>query len=378
MAAPARAAMTGTSWNEPTLVAFGPVVVFFSSAPIRNVLRGLSNDFRRPPVTRLLRSAKISARGERVRVLVAGSAGAIGAPTVRLLAGAGYEVFGTTRSVRRAGEVRSLGAEPVILDALDVGATEAAFDRVRPECVVHLLTALPAKGARRASELEPTNRLRTHGTSNLVDAAVAAGVRRIVAESMILGYGSSSEPRPALTEDQPFGLGGGSASAALRSLEDQVLEANRSRGLEGIVLRYGLLYGPSVGSTEYLVRMLRRRLVPLPGRADGVGSWIHAADAATATVAALERGEPGTVYNVADDEPVAMRSYLEEMARAIGAPAPPTLPEWLVARISPSAARWANRHLAVSNQRLREHLRVTPAFPTYREGLADVGSRADT
>ncbi len=204
-----------------------------------------------------------------------------------------------------------------------------------PDAVVHVLTALPKTGPRRRSHLEATNALRTRGTANLIQAAVAGGARRLMAESNTLGYGHGGqevvdEARP-LMEQAPLrsfqdGLD------TIRSLEEQVLQASRSGQIEGIALRYGLFYGPGAG-TDYMLRMLRRRLLPLPGGGGGVASWIHVEDAASATVAALEKGRPGQAYNVVDDEPVSFRDFFTELARMGAAPPPRSIPVW-VARLA--------------------------------------------
>jgi nucleoside-diphosphate-sugar epimerase len=195
--------------------------------------------------------------------------------------------------------------------------------RAAPDVVVHLLTALPAGGPTRASDLAATNRLRRTGTTNLLAAAVAAGTRRLVAESMVLAHGFGDFGATPLTEAEPLRPPGRTEAAlvgAVRDLERQVLEADAA--IEGIVLRYGMLYGAATGSTQAMVRKLRRRQLPLPGGGHGSISWIHLDDATTATVAALERGRPGEVYNVVDDEPVPWRDYTTQLARVAGAPPP--------------------------------------------------------
>src|SRR6185436_7410936 len=106
--------------------------------------------------------------------------------------------------------------------------------------VIHQLTAIPKAGVRSARDLAPTNRLRVEGTRNLIDAAVAAGARRIVVGSFAVFRGGPSSDVP---EDMR------EASEAVRSMECQTLEASRRGRIEGVVLRYGLFYGPEAGST---------------------------------------------------------------------------------------------------------------------------------
>jgi nucleoside-diphosphate-sugar epimerase len=309
-----------------------------------------------------------------MRVLVAGATGAIGRPVVRRLVAAGHRVSGLTRSPAKMALVKELGATPVLADALDAGWLEAAVAAAAPEAVIHLLTALPPAGPRRYRDLEPTNRLRRQGTANLLSAAANVGARRFVAESVILVYGDRGRGRPATEEDPVASTGGhralDAALAALRSLEDQVGGA----AMEGVILRYGLLYGPGT-TTDHLLAALRRRVLALP-RTDGLVSWIHVEDAAAATVAALERADAGAVLNVVDDEPASIAAIASELAAIHGLAPPRTVPPWLVGAVSPYLLQAARARIPAANARIKRDLRWTPAYPTYRDGLrsADEGS----
>ncbi len=309
-----------------------------------------------------------------MRILVAGATGTLGVPLVRALLRAGHEVVGLARTPSRQAAIEALGATAVVADALDAGGLEAAARRAAPEAVVHALSALPRGGPTKASDLEATNLLRVTGTANLLAAAVAAGARRLVAESMVFAYGYGDFGTEPLTEDVPLAPPDPAVAAAveaLRRLERQVLRAER---IEGVALRYGLFYGAGTGSTRAMVARLRRRMLPLPGGGHGIGSWIHVHDAATATVAALQRGRPGAVYNVVDDRPVAWRDFARELARVTGAPAPASLPLWLCRLVAPYGTRFLATRLPVSNARARQELAWTPAFPTYRDGLAGISA----
>lgn len=310
------------------------------------------------------------------RVLVAGATGALGRPLVGALRTAGYEVVGLTRTPAKQQVLRALGAEAVVADALDADALHAAVGRSAPDVVVHLLTALPAGGPAKTSDLAATNRLRRVGTANLLSAAAAAGVRRVVAESMVLVHGFGDSGATPVTEDARLRTPGRTEAelvGALRDLERQVVDAAHA-GIEGVVLRYGLLYGASTGSTRAMVAMLRKRRMPLPGGGGGVASWIHVADATTATVAAIERGRPGRIYHVVDDEPVSWRDYTTLLAHRVGAPAPPSLPLWAARIVAPFGARMLSTRLPISNARARRELGWTPVYTTYREGIAELGT----
>jgi nucleoside-diphosphate-sugar epimerase len=306
-----------------------------------------------------------------MRVFVAGATGALGIPLVRRLVAAGHEVTGLTRSAAKRPSIEKLGARAVVADALNAAAIEEAILDGKPDAVVHALTALPRGGPRRARDLVATNELRTRGTRNLIKAAIAAGARRFIAESIVFAYGwrvesntpvDETSPRPARVARmlQP-------ALDAIVALETQTLGASP---LEGIVLRYGLVYGAGSGSTEEMIAMLRARRLPAFGAADSAVPWIHIEDAALVTVLAIERGAPGSIYNVTDDAPVGFADFLREAARIAGAPSPRDLPLWLVRLLMPYAGSIGAVRLRVSNAKAKRELGWAPKYPSYREGLA--------
>jgi 2-alkyl-3-oxoalkanoate reductase len=138
------------------------------------------------------------------------------------------------------------------------------------------------------------------------------------------------------------------------------------------VLRYGLTYGPENPSTLYMLNMLRKRQLPRVRGAKGIGSFIQVDDAAAATIAALERGRPGAIYNIVDDEPVNLNDYLSAFAQAIGARRPLVAPRWLLRMVAPIAVGLALTRQPLSNARARRELDWRPRFPSYREGLQQV------
>lgn len=305
-----------------------------------------------------------------MRVLIAGGGGAIGRPLTRRLVGAGHEVHSLTRSEAKRPQIESLGARAVIADALDERAVREAVERVAPEAIVHQLTALPAEGPTRVRDMDATNELRTTGTDHLVAAAAAGGVRRMVAQSIVFVYGYRDHGPELIDEGHAAEVGGrfDRVLGPLRYLEQRVMG---TPGLEGIALRYGLFYSAQSPTVTSLARRLRRRMLPLPGGGEGVCSFIHLDDAATATVAALERGAAGQAYNVVDDEPARWADYVGEIARRAGAPAPRSVPMWLGRLAAPYAAYFIARvKLGASNRRARDELGWAPAYPSYREGLA--------
>jgi nucleoside-diphosphate-sugar epimerase len=301
-----------------------------------------------------------------VRVLVAGASGAIGMPVVRLLRHAGHQVVALHRAPEGRARLAAAGASPVQADVLDRDGLTWALEGRRPDAVIAELTALKKTPLRHA-DMAATNRLRTEGTANLLAAARQLGARRFITASMVFGYGFGDWGKRVLTEADPFappGHGRFEAHlAALRACEQQVLGAE---GLDGIALRHGQFYGP--GASDALVAGLRRRRLPVT-RASGPVPWVYIDDAAAATLAALELGERGTAYNIADDEPVSMSVMLTAMATAVGAPRPRAVPGWLLTPL-PFGKAIVTGGLRVANTKAKAELGWQLQAPTYRDGIA--------
>jgi nucleoside-diphosphate-sugar epimerase len=301
-----------------------------------------------------------------MKVFVAGGSGTIGVRLVRALAAAGHDVVALTRSPEKRTALAALGATAAVADALDRAALRAVVEAARPTHVIHELTALPKEGVRRASELEPTNRLRIEGTRNLLDAAVAAGATRIIVGSFA--------PLRGIGPDAPRGAH--EALGAVESMESQVIDASRSEKIEGIVLRYGLFYGPDNPATRAMVALARRRMLPVVRGDRSLLPCIHDEDAVSATLAALERGTPGSVYDIVDDRPVSMTEIVRAMAEYSGARSPLAVPAWVPRLLAPFMATMTSMRLPLSNARARAELGWHPAFPTWRDGLAKMLERA--
>ena len=307
-----------------------------------------------------------------MKVLIAGASGALGVPLTRVLLAAGHEVIGLSRTPGKRDRLRALGAEPLIADVMDRRALLAAVEGLKADAVVHVLTALK-KAPIRHRDMTATNALREEGTANLLTAARVVGARRFVVESMIFGYGYGDWGAKVLAEDDPpFGPQGRSRwlerhIGAMRSAESQAFAAE---GIEGIALRYGLLYGPGAGAEE-MTEMLRHRRLPVLRDGGGPLSWIYIEDAAAATAAALENGRPGQAYNVVDDEPTSWREFMEAMAEAVGAPAPLAVPRWAL-RLAPYAYASLTSTMRVSNAKARGELGWASSYPTYRQGIQKV------
>jgi nucleoside-diphosphate-sugar epimerase len=309
-----------------------------------------------------------------MKVFVAGASGVIGRRLVPALVGAGHEVTCMTRSSSKVEPLRGMGAEAVVCDVFDADDLKAKMSRAAPEVVVHELTDLPPNlDPRKLEEQAAGNdRVRTEGTRNLMVAAVAAGARRFVAQSIAFAYAPTGDIVKAETaplfDDAPWPWK--RSVDALRELDETVLE---TEGVEGIVLRYGFFYGPGSGYARdgHFAREVMRRRMPLVGKATGVFSFIHIDDAAAATVAAVERGAPG-IYNVVDDEPAAMSEWLPAYAEALGAKKPMRVPKLLARIVAGSYGVYLATELrGASNERAKAELGWTPRYPTWRQGFRE-------
>ena len=307
-----------------------------------------------------------------MKIFLAGATGVIGRQLVPLLLAGGHQVTGTTRSEQRAERLRAAGATGVVCDALDRDAMRAAVLAAAPDAVIHQLTALPAAIDPRKIErdFELNDRLRSEGTGILVDAAQEAGAKRIVAQSIAFSY-LPGAPGTLHDEEDPL-IGAEQAdrsyarsAEAVRTLERTVIDAG------GVVLRYGYFYGPgsSIASDGSMGQALRARKLPIVGSGAGVWSFVQVADAAEATLAALDRGEPGA-YNVVDDDPAPVREWMPALAAAVGGKPPRRVPAWLARPLAGGyGVQIMTRAQGASNGRAKRELGWQPRHPSWREGF---------
>jgi nucleoside-diphosphate-sugar epimerase len=307
-----------------------------------------------------------------MRVFLAGATGVIGRRLVPMLLAEGHEVVGMTRSPERSEQLRAVGVKPVVADAFNADALAQAVADARPDAVIHQLTSIPPRVDPRKMERDfaTNDRLRTEGTANLVAAARAAGVERLIAQSVAFFYAPGppgtvhGENDPLLSEEQAPGPVKRSTKS-LASLERTVLNVG------GTVLRYGYFYGPGSaiardGSTGEAVA---KRQLPIVGSGAGVWSFIHVDDAAAATVAALDANKSG-VFNVVDDEPARVADWIPALAEALAARKPRKVPA-LLAR--PFAGRYGiaimTEAQGASNARAKRELGWNPRHASWREGF---------
>jgi nucleoside-diphosphate-sugar epimerase len=301
-----------------------------------------------------------------MRVLLAGASGAIGTPLTGQLIAAGHQVIGITRNRANAERLRAAGAESLVADVLDRENLLTAVRDVRADAVMHQLTALGTTKIRNA--MLGTNNLRTTGTAHLLAAARVVGAHRFLTQSIVLGYGYRDHGPHVITEDDPFAEPApgrfGSAITALHSAEEQVFAADE---MEGIALRYGAFYGQD-SVTNMIVKLVRKRRLPVPSSGGGFVSFIYLEDAAAATVAALEKGRAGQAYNIVDDEPVRWVDYLDALAAELGVRRPWRVPTWML-RAVPYLHTIMTTSMRVSNAKAKRELGWAPAVSTYRQGV---------
>jgi 2-alkyl-3-oxoalkanoate reductase len=305
-----------------------------------------------------------------MRIFVAGASGVLGARLVPQLIDAGHDVIGTHNSPANAELLRTLGAEPVLVDLLDREAVREAVLESKPDAIVHQATALAnAKWGRSLDKtLAKTNELRTKGTDALLAAAWEVGVRRFVAQSFA-PFRYAREGGPVKTEDDPLEPvplpNTGEAFGAMNYLEQAVTDFG------GVALRYGGFYG---AANDALIEPVRKRQYPIVGDGGGFFPWIHLEDAAAATVLALEHDGPA-IYNVVDDDPAPVREWLPVLARALDAKPPRRFPTWLARPFAGDAAVILGTEArGASNAKAKRELGWMPRFTSWRTGFPTVYS----
>ena len=309
-----------------------------------------------------------------MNIFLAGATGAVGRALIPQLIDRGHAVTGTTRSAAKAGELRALGATPVVMDGLDRTSVLNAVRAAEPDAIVHQMTALSGVNDLRKFEqaFAMTNRLRSEGTDHLLAAAAEMGAT-VIAQSYAgwpyepVGGAAKDEDAP-LMADPPKQMR--TTLEAIRHVERVVPAAG------GMVLRYGGFYGPGTGLAPGGEQWdaVHARKFPVVGDGGGVWSFCHVVDAASATVLALERPAPGAVLNVCDDEPASVRDWLPGLAKAIGAKRPRHVPRWVGRLMGAHLVHIMCTARGASNARAKEALGWAPAVPNWREGFAQLST----
>lgn len=254
-----------------------------------------------------------------MNIFIAGGSGAIGRSLVPMLIGEGHRVVALTRSPERASSLESMGAIPVIGNVFEKDKLTDILVDAKPDVVIHQLTAF---GSQDGDPLGETIRIRTEGTGNLVEASVAANVKRLITQS--ISFICTPFAETITNEETPLYL---EAPDSIRPLAEAVAEMERSTlgesSMEGLVLRYGWFYGPGTNydPNDVIPRSVRKGKARIIGDGTGTFSFIHIDDAARATMMALTDVKPG-IYNIVDDDPAMQNEWLPYVAELLESPAP--------------------------------------------------------
>jgi nucleoside-diphosphate-sugar epimerase len=298
-----------------------------------------------------------------MKIFIAGGTGAIGRPLVAQLLARGHKVAALTRSSEKAKALRDQGIEPAIADVFDAGAVKAVVKRAQPEVVIEQLTALPKTYTRESMNAAAAlnNRIRLEGGANVLAAAEAAGVRRYLRQSVafyaIPGPGLADEDTPLAFDASP------AVAAGARELAELERRLLGDPNIEGIVLRYGFFYGPGTwfNPDGDVAGQVRQQQFPIIGNGEGVWSWLHIEDAATATIAAADQGSPG-IYLITNDQPLPVREWLSAFARWLDAPPPPqiSIQDALKSEGGADAVYYGTQMRGASNAKAKRELNFQP------------------
>lgn len=299
-----------------------------------------------------------------MKVFVTGGTGAIGRYAVPDLVAAGHEVHALARSDEKAAQLTAQGAQPVRgVSLFEASQLKEVFSGI--DAVANLATSIPpVTKALRAGAWAENERIRTEGSAAVVDAALAAGVGRLVQESITFTYPSSGDEW--IDESVPLDVPDAFSSVT-------TAEANAARftagGGIGVVLRFGLFYGRGSSHTDQFVSAAKRHVAPVAGGPDVYQSSIHLADAGSAVVAALS--VPAGTYNVCDDEPLTKQEYADALGAALGKRPWVNAPGRL-ARFTGKQSDFMSRSQRVSNAAFKAASGWTPRYPSAREGWREI------
>jgi 2-alkyl-3-oxoalkanoate reductase len=305
-----------------------------------------------------------------MRVFVAGGTGVVGRFLVPALVADGHRVTASTRSAGRLADLAAAGAVPAVMDGLDRDAVLSAVREAAPEVIVHQMTALSdlKDFSKFDQEFAVTNELRTGGTDYLLEAARLAGTRRFIAQSFT-GFTNEYAGTLVKTEEDPLNPDPRASTrqtlAAIRHVEEPV----PGGVAEGIVLRYGVLYGH--GASDGILAAARAGMFPVIGGGTGIWSFTETTDAAAAAAAAVTRAVPG-IYNIVDDEPAPAAQWVPFLARCLSAAAPQEISAELGLELAGdflTAQMTTGR--GSSNAKAKRELGWAPRYATWRDGFPE-------
>ena len=273
-------------------------------------------------------------------------------------------MIGLTRSSAKTAQIAAAGAKPVVADVFDAAQIDSVVAEFTPEVVVSLLTTLPKWGPKRPKDFEPARAVvgprRAQPGGRRPACRGAPGGRRVGDLRLRLrpdraALMDETDPYPG-----PPPPGGADMLAALRGMEQTVLSSGEHSDTEGIVLRYGIFYGPGVPHDELFTRLAKWRALPAM-TGTGMLSWVEIGDVARATADALDRGRGGQIYNIVDDRPQSFGDYARELAAKLGRPRPwPISPRLVGLVASYPATAFGRAWLPLSNTKAKAELGWTP------------------
>jgi nucleoside-diphosphate-sugar epimerase len=294
-----------------------------------------------------------------MKIFLAGATGVVGKRLVPLLVRAHHQVTAVARTDAKALSLREQGAHPVTVDLFDKAAVTRAV--AGHEVVINIATHIPS-GAKLMlpGAFNENNRIRREASTNLAEAALAAGSARFIQESFAAVYPDRGDE----WIDESVSIQPARYVESVRVAESAA-EGFTARGGVGVVLRFSFFYGPDNSMTLDIVRLVRMGIAPSVGSPEGFMSSLWTDDAATAVVSALV--VPAGVYNVTDDEPLRHREAFAALARALGVKPPKPLPE-LIKKLSGSLGETLGRSLRLSNARLKAASEWAPQVRSVLEG----------
>lgn len=296
-----------------------------------------------------------------MKVFVTGGTGAIGQYAVPRLIADGHAVTALARTPEKAAALDRHGAQPAQVSLFDADGLAAAF--AGHDAIVNLATAIPSTASypfRRS--WRANDRIRIEGSAAVLKAAQHAGVERLVQESVAFVYADCGDDW--IDEDTPVDV--------FPILEANLAaEQNAHRYRIGVVLRFGLFYGPGSSHSDEMLTLARRRFGVQLGPANAYTPTIHLADAASAVSAALS--VPSGTYNVCDDEPLTAREFTDAVAAAVGRQ-PLLRGPGRLARLGGRNTAAITRSQRVSNRKFKAAVDWSPRYPSAREGWVATAS----
>ncbi len=303
-----------------------------------------------------------------MKILLTGGTGVLGLPTLRLLVARRHHVTALVRSEASARTVVGLGATPLLGDLFDPNIVRAAMEGM--DSVMHLATAIPKKSSPGADDWAMNDRIRREGTQHLLNAAQKRNLRSFVLQSIAFLYGDTRGEWKKEDDPLPRKLQGPIRSAA--EMEANALAEYQINNTPVVILRGATFYGPTAYSTRSMLDAIKHRRLPIIGSGDQYWHWIYVDDMARACVLAAEHPAPGEIFNVADDWAFHAADGLNYIAAQLNAPAPFKMTALLAQALGGAAAASQARSARYRTDKIKKMLGWSPAYPTYREGLAEI------